>query len=102
VYNLLADQAEPEDPGGVNVSQPSDAQVAQAAFNTLFLGLRVVAWSVPSASPTSWSSPSSNDARRSGCPQAPGATRAHIRIQFLETTGTNREQRVKRRAVLPR
>jgi putative ABC transport system permease protein len=55
VDNLLANQANPEDPGGVNVSQPSDALVAQAdaksAFNTLFLGL--------------------------------GATRGHIRTQFL-------------------
>jgi hypothetical protein len=39
--------ANPEDPGGVEVSQPSNALVAQAdaksAFSTLFLGLGAVA-----------------------------------------------------------
>jgi hypothetical protein len=43
VYNLLGNQAYPENPSGVEVSQPSNALVAQAdaksAFNTLFLGL---------------------------------------------------------------
>jgi putative ABC transport system permease protein len=47
VYSLLASQADPEDPSGANVSQPSDALVAQAdaksAFSTLFLGLGAVA-----------------------------------------------------------
>ncbi|HEX4062476.1 MAG TPA: ABC transporter permease, partial [Streptosporangiaceae bacterium] len=47
VYNLLASQANPEDPSSVQVSQPSNALVAQAdaksAFSTLFLGLGAVA-----------------------------------------------------------
>jgi hypothetical protein len=44
VDNLLAAQANPENPGQVQVSQPSAALTAQAdaqgAFNGLFLGLR--------------------------------------------------------------
>jgi hypothetical protein len=47
VYNLLGDQANPQDPSGVDVSQPSNPLVAQAdaksAFSTLFLGLGAVA-----------------------------------------------------------
>jgi putative ABC transport system permease protein len=47
VDNLLAAQANPQNPSEVDVSQPSNALVAQAdakaAFNTLFLGLGAVA-----------------------------------------------------------
>ena len=47
VDNLLAAQANPENPSEVNVSQPSAALTAQAdaagAFDTLFLGLGAVA-----------------------------------------------------------
>ena len=47
VDNLLAATANPENPSGVNVSQPSSALVAQAdaksALNGLFLGLGAVA-----------------------------------------------------------
>src|SRR6202044_1998035 len=47
VYNLLADQANPENPDEVQVSQPSSALTARAdaqgAFNGLFLGLGAVA-----------------------------------------------------------
>jgi putative ABC transport system permease protein len=58
VDNLLGATANPESPSEVNVSQPSDALVAQAdaksALNGLFLGLGAVAsWSARSASPTS-------------------------------------------------
>jgi putative ABC transport system permease protein len=71
VDNLLANQANPEDPGGVDVSQPSDALVAQAdaksAFSTLFLGLGAVALLVSEI----------------GLRRALGATRGHIRTQFL-------------------
>ena len=51
VDNLLAATANPENPSEVNVSQPSDALVAQAdaesALNGLFLGLGAVAGLIP-------------------------------------------------------
>jgi hypothetical protein len=84
VYNVLADQAEPEDPGGVTVSRPSDALVAQAALNTLFLGLRAVALLVGAIGVANIMVIAVLERRSEiGLPQAPGATRAHIRIQFL-------------------
>jgi hypothetical protein len=47
VQSLLAQTANPEAPNEVNVSQPSDALTARAAaagaFDSLFLGLGVVA-----------------------------------------------------------
>jgi putative ABC transport system permease protein len=55
VDNLLAAQANPENPEQVDVSQPSAALTAQAdaqgAFNGLFLGLGAVALLVGAASP---------------------------------------------------
>jgi putative ABC transport system permease protein len=54
VDNRLAGQANPQNPGNVAVSQPSDALVAardaKSAFSTLFLGLGAVrCWSARSA-----------------------------------------------------
>jgi predicted lysophospholipase L1 biosynthesis ABC-type transport system permease subunit len=88
VYDVLAATADPERPEEVQVSQPSDALTARAAaksaFNSLFLGLGAVAyWSAGSASPTSWSSRHSSDAARSALRRALGATKRHVRTQFL-------------------
>jgi putative ABC transport system permease protein len=73
VDNLLAAQANPQQPEEVSVSQPSAALTAQAdaqgAFDVLFLGLGAVALLE----------------RRSeiGLRRALGATKGHIRTQFL-------------------
>jgi putative ABC transport system permease protein len=88
VYNLLANQANPEDPAGVDVSQPSNALVAQAdaksAFNTLFLGLGAVALLVGAIGVANIMVISVLERRSEiGLRRALGATRGHIRIQFL-------------------
>jgi putative ABC transport system permease protein len=88
VYNLLADQANPEYPGSVEVSQPSDALVAQAdaraAFNTLFLGLGAVALLVGAVGVANIMVISVLERRSEiGLRRALGATRSHIRTQFL-------------------
>jgi putative ABC transport system permease protein len=88
VDNLLANQANPEDPGGVNVSQPSNALVAQAdaksAFNTLFLGLGAVALLVGAIGVANIMVIAVLERRSEiGLRRALGATRGHIRIQFL-------------------
>ena len=88
VYKLLGAQANPQDPSGVSVSQPSDALVAQtdakAAFNTLFLGLGAVALLVGAIGVANIMVIAVLERRSEiGLRRAMGATRAHIRIQFL-------------------
>jgi putative ABC transport system permease protein len=88
VYNLLGDQANPQNPSGVDVSQPSDALVAQAdaksAFNTLFLGLGAVALLVGAIGVANIMVISVLERRSEiGLRRALGATRGHIRTQFL-------------------
>jgi putative ABC transport system permease protein len=88
VYNLLGDQANPQDPSAVQVSQPSDALVAQAdakaAFSTLFLGLGAVALLVGAIGVANIMVISVLERRSEiGLRRALGATRGHIRIQFL-------------------
>lgn len=88
VDNLLAYQANPEDPGGVNVSQPSSALTAQAeaagAFDTLFLGLGAVALLVGAVGVANIMIISVLERRQEiGLRRALGATRGQIRIQFL-------------------
>jgi len=88
VYKLLGDQANPEDPSAVDVSQPSSALVAQAdakaAFNTLFLGLGAVALLVGAIGVANIMVISVLERRSEiGLRRALGATRGHIRTQFL-------------------
>jgi putative ABC transport system permease protein len=88
VDNLLAIQANPEHPSAVNVSQPSAALVAQAdaknAFNTLFLGLGAVALLVGAIGVANIMVISVLERRSEiGLRRALGATRGHIRTQFL-------------------
>jgi putative ABC transport system permease protein len=88
VHNLLGDQANPQDPGDVSVSQPSDDLVAQAdakaAFNTLFLGLGAVALLVGAVGVANIMVIAVLERRSEiGLRRALGATRAHIRLQFL-------------------
>ena len=88
VQAVLADTANPEDPGGVDVSQPSAALVAQAdaqsAFNGLFLGLGAVALLVGAVGVANIMVISVLERRSEiGLRRALGATRGHIRIQFL-------------------
>jgi len=88
VDNLLAYQANPEDPSGVGVSQPSSALTAQAdaagAFNTLFLGLGAVALLVGAVGVANIMIISVLERRQEiGLRRALGATRGQIRIQFL-------------------
>jgi len=88
VYNLLGDQANPQDPSGVQVSQPSDALVAQAdakaTFSTLFLGLGAVALLVGAIGVANIMVISVLERRSEiGLRRALGATRGHIRTQFL-------------------
>ncbi len=88
VYNLLGAQANPEDPSGVDVSQPSDALVAQAdaksAFSTLFLGLGAVALLVGAIGVANIMIISVLERRSEiGLRRALGATKGHIRTQFL-------------------
>ena len=88
VDNLLAAQANPEDPSGVDVSQPSNALVAQAdakaAFNTLFLGLGGVALLAGAIGVANIMVIAVLERRSEiGLRRALGATRGHIRTQFL-------------------
>jgi putative ABC transport system permease protein len=88
VDGLLAAQADPENPGGVQVSQPSAALVAQAeaksAFNVLFLGLGAVALLVGAIGVANIMVISVLERRSEiGLRRALGATRGHIRVQFL-------------------
>jgi putative ABC transport system permease protein len=88
VYNLLGNEANPEDPSGVEVSQPSSALVAQAdaksAFSTLFLGLGAVALLVGAIGVANIMVIAVLERRSEiGLRRALGATRGHIRTQFL-------------------
>ena len=88
VNNLLAAQANPEDPTVADVSQPSSALVAQAAakaaFNSLFLGLGAVALLVGAIGVANIMVISVLERRSEiGLRRALGATRGHIRTQFL-------------------
>ena len=88
VYNLLGDQANPENPSAVQVSQPSDALVAQAdakaAFSTLFLGLGAVALLVGAIGVANIMVIAVLERRSEiGLRRALGATRGQIRTQFL-------------------
>ena len=88
VDNLLAAQANPQNPGQVQVSQPSSALTAQAdtagAFNGLFLGLGAVALLVGAIGVANIMVISVLERRSEiGLRRALGATKGHIRIQFL-------------------
>ena len=85
---LLAPTADPEAPNEVNVSQPSDALTARAAaagaFDSLFLGLGVVALIVGAVGVANIMIISVLERRSEiGLRRALGATRSQIRTQFL-------------------
>lgn len=88
VDNLLAATANPEHPSQVDVSQPSSALVAEAdarsALNGLFLGLGAVALLVGAVGVANIMIISVLERQPEiGLRRALGATRAHIRTQFL-------------------
>jgi putative ABC transport system permease protein len=88
VDNLLAATADPENPFEVDVSQPSAALVAQAdaqgAFDDLFLGLGAVALLVGAVGVANIMVISVLERRSEiGLRRALGATKDHIRVQFL-------------------
>jgi putative ABC transport system permease protein len=88
VDNLLAAQADPENPSQASVSQPSNALTAQAdaagAFDTLFLGLGAVALLVGAVGVANIMVISVLErGQEIGLRRALGATKGQIRIQFL-------------------
>ena len=88
VDNLLGPQANPQNPGEVQVSQPSAALTAQAdaqgAFDGLFLGLGAVALLVGAVGVANIMVISVLERRSEiGLRRALGATKGHIRTQFL-------------------
>jgi putative ABC transport system permease protein len=88
VHDLLAATANPEYPNQVTVAQPSDALVAQAeakgALNSLFLGLGAVSLLVGAIGVGNVMLISVLERRTEiGLRRALGATKGHIRIQFL-------------------
>jgi putative ABC transport system permease protein len=88
VHSVLAATANPAAPSEVNVSQPSDALVARAkakgALNSLFLGLGAVSLLVGAVGVANIMLISVLERRSEiGLRRALGATRSHIRIQFL-------------------
>jgi putative ABC transport system permease protein len=88
VQSLLAPTANPEAVYEVNVSQPSDVLTARAAaagaFNSLFLGLGVVALIVGAVGVANTMIISVLERRSEiGLRRALGATKAQIRTQFL-------------------
>jgi putative ABC transport system permease protein len=88
VQSLLAATANPEAPGQVDVSEPSAALVAQAdaqaALNSLYLGLGAIALLVGAIGVANIMVISVLERRSEiGLRRALGATKHHIRIQFL-------------------
>jgi putative ABC transport system permease protein len=88
VDNLLGATANPENPNEVDVSEPSAALVARAdaqrAFDGLFLGLGAVALLVGAVGVANIMIISVLERRSEiGLRRALGATKAHIRAQFL-------------------
>jgi putative ABC transport system permease protein len=88
VDGLLGAQANPESPGQVDVSQPSEALTARAdaegALDTLFLGLGAVALLVGAIGVANIMVISVLERRSEiGLRRALGATRGQIRAQFL-------------------
>jgi putative ABC transport system permease protein len=88
VHSLLAATANPQSPSQVDVSQPSSALVAQAdaqgAFDDLFLGLGAVALLVGAVGVANIMVISVLERRSEiGLRRALGATKVHIRVQFL-------------------
>jgi putative ABC transport system permease protein len=88
VDNLLSATANPQNPSEIDVSQPSAALVAQAdaqgAFDDLFLGLGAVALLVGTVGVANIMVISVLERRSEiGLRRALGATRGHIRVQFL-------------------
>jgi putative ABC transport system permease protein len=88
VHDVLAATANPEHPDEVDVAQPSDALVAQAdakgALDSLFLGLGAVSLLVGAIGVGNVMFISVLERRSEiGLRRALGATRGHIRIQFI-------------------
>jgi putative ABC transport system permease protein len=88
VQPLLARTADPEAPNEVNVSQPSDAltsrAAAEGAFNSLFLGLGLVALVVGAVGVANIMIISVLERRSEiGLRRSLGATKGQIRTQFL-------------------
>ena len=88
VHDLLAATANPEQPNQVDVAQPSDALVAQAdakgALNSLFLGLGAVSLLVGAVGVANIMLIGVLERRSEiGLRRSLGATKGHIRIQFL-------------------
>jgi putative ABC transport system permease protein len=88
VHDLLAATANPEQPNEVDVAQPSDALVAQAdakgALNSLFLGLGAVSLLVGAVGVANIMLIGVLERRSEiGLRRALGATKGHIRTQFL-------------------
>ena len=88
VQSILAAAANPEAPGEVDVTQPSAALVAQeyalSAFSVLVLGLGAVALLVGAVGVANIMVISVLERRSEiGLRRALGATRGHIRVQFL-------------------
>ncbi|HZC70542.1 MAG TPA: ABC transporter permease [Jatrophihabitans sp.] len=88
VQSVLAPTADPEAPNEVEVSKPSDALVARAkakaALNGLFLGLGAVSLLVGAVGVANIMVISVLERRSEiGLRRALGATRGHVRIQFL-------------------
>jgi putative ABC transport system permease protein len=88
VDKLLSPTANPQNPSQVNISQPSAALVAQAdaqgAFDGLFLGLGAVALLVGAVGVANIMIISVLERRSEiGLRRALGATKGHIRVQFL-------------------